>query len=91
MTDDEENAIINQSAADMVVRLEDGGKRPEAIVVVVLYKDDAEHHVMHMVHPQADPRLTDGIALLAASELIDAEVHERGLCEDCSPGKGTVQ
>lgn len=85
MTDDEERAIINRSIADMVVRLEGGNKRPESVVVLVLYKEDEEHHIAHMVHPEADPRFTEGVSLCAAAELIVTHIHDRGLCEACGP------
>jgi len=95
MTDDEEDAIVNTSAKEVVKQLTAGGKPVEAVVIVALFRGGTDYHVGTMLHatPEAeeDVERAHGRVLLRAADLIDSYVHERGLCDDCNQKKGTIQ
>lgn len=98
MTADEENAIVNASTEALMKQLSAGGKPVAAVVTVVFYKGgEDQNHIatrLDLDRPpddEEDASRIEGGVLLAASDLLDTYVHERGLCADCNSKKGTVQ
>jgi hypothetical protein len=70
----------------------------EAVVTVVIFRGSEDSHVSAMLN--VDPTETEedveraqvkANTMLAASDLLDSYVHERGLCAACNREKGTVQ
>jgi hypothetical protein len=96
MTPDEENAIMNASAEDLMKKLTTGGKSVEAVVTVVL-SGGGDFHIntrLDLSKPPVDEEeaaRVEANVLLAVADLLDTYVHEHELCADCNSKKGTVQ
>ena len=91
---DRENEIVNEATASVMRRLTEGGKPVEAVVVVVLFKEDGVTNVSTLIdsHPESEEEAdqTEGGFLLAASDILDEYAHERGLCAECNERKKAV-
>lgn len=87
MTKEQRNEIVHAAVAALMEQLKSADV--SAIVTVVVTRDD-ESTVAAAVadanSPEDGERLV-GAAMLAAADLIDEYVHERGLCEDCNDRK----
>jgi len=98
VTADEENEAVTASADTLVKRLATGGKQVEAVVTVVLYRGDEDPRIGTVLTTDPTPEETEedraqarANVMLAASDLLDNHVHERGLCTSCNREKGTIQ
>ena len=94
MTDDEENAIVNAHAEAMMKSLTAGGKPVEAVVTVVLFRGGQSFHIGSLIdsepRSEEEANTQEGSVLMAASDLIEVYVHERGICTECEAKKEYV-
>lgn len=94
MNSEEENRIVNEHAEAVLKQLTAGGKPVEAVVTVVLFKGGEDHNISTII--DSDPESEEeadrqvGSVLMAAADILEEYIHERGFCTACNEGKGHV-